>query len=97
MRSISGSVPDLTGATLNFTMRHKRVSGVSIQGTGAVISQSDSETVIRVSIARTETAKGRTHFGDGWLYDLQATLADGSVLTLVGPQAPGKVLLDQTQ
>lgn len=95
--TITGSLPDLSAATLTFTAKHKRVTGVSIVGTGALVSQSASQTVIRVSITAAQTANGRAYYGDQWVYDLEATLSGGAKRTLVGPQAPCRVLLDQTQ
>lgn len=94
----SATLPDLDGATIVLTIRHKIINDLTIVGTGELISQDSDGATIAVSISRTETAKGRTGPGrSSWLYDLQATLADGTVLTLNNAQGTAQVLLDQTQ
>lgn len=91
----TGTLPSLSGATLTLTAKHA-VTGTTITGTGTLVSQVGDTAVIKVTLTKTETAKGRDYPGK-WEYDLQATLSGGSVRTLVGPGAPCRVVSDQTQ
>lgn len=97
---VDGTLPDLTDAVLTLTIRHKRVSNLTIVGTGSLLGQSSDGATIKFEIPHSETEKGRTAHGrSSWFYDIQAAenASDGWIKTLNNAEGIAHIILDQTQ
>lgn len=89
---VGSTWPDLTGATVTLTIRDKRTDALQLSQVGTVIPGPPA--AVRFEPSRADTAEMLAGHKRHW-FDVQATLADGSIRTLTRGEAT--VWADQTR
>jgi len=77
----SSAWPDLTDATIDFTARDKNTGAIVIETVGVVDTAGSGEQIVTVDLTTAQT-RALSIGTRRYLFDVQATLASGSIVTL---------------